>query len=198
MRRDLGSDLRGGLGFEGEVRAFLLVVDGSFDLALCLQSRDDVLILPSNFVRKSSEDAVFAVGLKAEHAKGRWDNVPLSLIIGSWNSFVGAIALHGILSTSQLVGQHTANGFVENSGWGPVVERSSLRVDQTTFAKVVHVLKLVAIKASGNVDPLTPDDDDTLPLKEGFSDDGGETAEEMTAAIDDKRLGGKTHLDHSI
>jgi len=63
------------------------------------------------------------------------------------------------------VGQHTANGFVENSGWGPVVERSSLRVDQTTFAKVVHVLKLVAIKASGNVDPLTPDDDDTLPLK---------------------------------
>jgi len=68
MRRDLGGDLRGGLGFESEVRAFLLVVDGSFDLALCLQSRDDVLILPSNFVRKSSEDAVFAVGLEAENA----------------------------------------------------------------------------------------------------------------------------------
>jgi len=68
MRRDLGSDLRGGLGFESEVRAFLLVVDGSFDLALRLQSGDDVLILPSNFVRKSAEDAVFAVGLESEHA----------------------------------------------------------------------------------------------------------------------------------
>ena len=40
--------LRGSLGFERHVGTFLLVVDGSFDFALGLQRRDDVLVLPAN------------------------------------------------------------------------------------------------------------------------------------------------------
>ena len=38
-----------------------------------------------------------------------------------------------------------------------MVEGSSLGVNQATFAKVIHVLKLVAVKASGNVNSLAPD-----------------------------------------
>ena len=35
-----------------------------------------------------------------------------------------------------------------------MVERSPLRVDQATFAKVVHVLQLVTVEATGDVDAL--------------------------------------------
>ena len=42
------TDLRNGLGFESEIRTFLLVVDGGFDFTLGLQSGNHVLILPSN------------------------------------------------------------------------------------------------------------------------------------------------------
>ena len=40
----------------------------------------------------------------------------------------------------------------------------------------------------------SPNDDDSLPLKESLGDDGGETAEQMTTAVNDQRLGGETHL----
>ena len=39
-----------------------------------------------------------------------------------------------------------------------------------------------------------PDNDDSLSLEKRLGDDGGETTKEMTAAIDDQRLGGETHL----
>jgi len=67
--RDLGSNLRGRLGFEGDVGTLLLVVHGSFDLAFSFQCGDDVLVLPSNLVREPAEDAKLAVGLKSEDAK---------------------------------------------------------------------------------------------------------------------------------
>jgi len=65
---DLGSNLRRRLGFEGDVGTLLLVIDGSFDLALSFQSRDDVLVLPSDLMREPAEDAKLAVGLKSEDA----------------------------------------------------------------------------------------------------------------------------------
>lgn len=37
------------------------------------------------------------------------------------------------------------------------MEGSSFGVNQTTFAKVVHVLEFVSIKASGNIDPFAPE-----------------------------------------
>jgi len=78
-----------------------------------------------------------------------------------------------------------------------VVEGSSFGVNQTTFTKVVHVLELVSIKASGNINPFAPNNDDSLALEESLGDDGGETTQQMTTAIDNQRFGGKTHLDHS-
>ena len=43
-----------------------------------------------------------------------------------------------------------------------------------------------------------PDDDDSLPLEKSLGDDRGEATEEMAAAIDDQRFGGKTHLDKTV
>jgi len=195
MGRHLGSNLRGGLGFERQIGALLLVVDGGFDFTLSLERGDDVLVFPSNLVGEPSEDAKFAVRLKSEDAERRGNDVSLSLVVGSGNSLVGAVALHRVLSAGQLVGQHAADRLVKNSGGSPVVERAPLGVDQTTLAKVIHVLELVAVKASGNIDPFAPDDDYSLPLKKGLSDDGGEATKEMTASIDDQRFGGETHID---
>ena len=42
------SHLRDCLGFKRKIRALLLVVDGSFDFTLRLQSGDDVLVFPSD------------------------------------------------------------------------------------------------------------------------------------------------------
>jgi len=109
VRRNLGRNLRGRLGFEGDVGALLLVVDGGFDLALSLQRGDDVLVFPSNLVGEPAEDAKLAVGLESEDAKRGGNDVPLSLVVRSWNSLVGAVTLHRVLTASQLVGQHTAD-----------------------------------------------------------------------------------------
>ena len=66
-------------------------------------------------MRESAEDAEFTVRLEPENAESRGNHRPLSLVVWGWNSFIGAVTFHGILSTGQLVRQHTADGFVENS-----------------------------------------------------------------------------------
>jgi len=76
-----------------------------------------------------------------------------------------------------------------------VVERAPLGVDQATLAKVVHVLELVAVEASGNIDPFAPNNDDSLALEQLLGDDGCQTAQKMTSTIDDERFGGETHLE---
>jgi len=195
LRGNLGGDLRGSLGFERHVGTFLLVVDGSFDFALGLQRRDDVLVLPANLVGEPSEDAEFAVRLEPEDAERRGNHVSLSLVIRRRDALVGAVALHRVLSAGQLVGQHTSDRLVQDPGRGPVMEGATLGVHQTPLAKVVHVFELVAVEASGDVDPFAPDNDDSLSLQQSLGDDGGETTQKMTTAIDDQRLGGETHLD---
>jgi len=174
---DLSLDLGLGLVFELNVGTLLLVVDGGLDFTFRLQSGDDVLVFPANLVGETSQHAELAVGLKTEDAKGGWNDVSLSLVVGSRNSLVGAVALHGVLSASQLVGQHSADGLVQNAAGGPVVERSSLWVDQATLAEIIHVLQLVAVKATGDVDTFASDHHDSLPLEQSLGDDSRQTAQ---------------------
>jgi len=191
---DLRSNLGLGLLLELEVGALVLVVDGGLDLALSLQGRDDVLVLPSDLVGQTAQNAEFAVGLESENPEGRRDDVSLSLVIGSRDSLVGAVSLHGVLSAGQLVRQHSADGLVQNAAGGSVMEWPSLGVDQATLAKVVHVLQLVTVEASGDVDTFASDDDDPLSLKELLGDDGSQSSQQVTSSVDDQRLRRKTHL----
>jgi len=190
---DLSLNLGFGLVFELNVGTLLLVVDGGLDLTLRLQSGDNVLVFPADLVGETSQHAELAVRLEPEDTKGGWNDVSLSLVIGSGNSLVGAVALHGVLSASQLVGQHTADGLVQDAAGGPVVERSPLRVDQATFAKVVHVLQLVTVEATGDVDAFATDHNDSLSLEESLGDDGRQTAQQMASPVDHQRLRRKTH-----
>ena len=60
---NFGRDLGLGLIPELEVSAFLLVVDAGLDLALGLQSGDDVLVFPPHLVRQTAQDAELAMRL---------------------------------------------------------------------------------------------------------------------------------------
>jgi len=190
---DFGLDLGLGLVLELDVGALLLVIDGGLDLALGLQSGDDVLVLPSDFVGETTQNAKLAMRLKSQNTKSRRDDVPLSLVVGSRNSLVGAISLHGILTAGELVRKHAADRAVKDAARGSMMEGPSLGVDQATFAKVVHVLQLVTVEASGDVDPFASDNDDSLPLKERLGDDGSQSSQQMTPSVDHQRLRGKTH-----
>jgi len=197
VRGNLGLDLGFGLIFELEIGALLLVVDGRLDLALSLQSGDDVLVFPSDLVGETAQHAELAVGLETEDTESGRNDVSLSLVVRSRDSFVGAVALHGVLAACELVGQHAADGLVEDAARGSVMERPSLGVDQATLAEVVHVLQLVAVEASGNVDTFASDHDDSLALKEGLGDDGGKTTQQMASPVDHQRLRRKTHCSHN-
>jgi len=190
---DLGRDLGFGLILELEVGALLLVVDGGLDLTFGLQSGDDVLVFPSHLVSETTQNAEFAVRLEPEDAESRGNDVSLSLVVRGGNSLVGAVPLHGVLSAGQLVGQHAADGLVQDATRGSVMEWPSLGVDQATLAKVIHVLQLVAVETSGDVDTFASDDDDSLSLKERLGDDGRQTPQQMPSSVDHQRLRRKTH-----
>jgi len=191
--RDFGLDLGLGLVLELDVGALLLVVDGRLDLALGLQSGDDVLVFPSNFVRETTQNAKLAMRLKSQNSKSRRDDVPLSLVVGSRNSLVGTVPLHGILTAGELVRKHAADRAVKDAARRSMMEGSSLGVDQAALAKVIHVLQLVTVEASGDVDPFASHDDDSLPLKERLGDDGSQSSQQVTPSVDHQRLRGKTH-----
>jgi len=182
-----------GLILELEIGAFLLVVDSRLDLTLGLQGGDDVLVLPSNLVGETAQNAEFAVRLEPKYSQSGGNDVSLPLVIRSGNSLVGAISLHGVLSTGQFVRQHPADGAVKDAAWGSMMEGSPLGVDQATLAKVVHVFQLVPVETSGNVNTFASNDDDSLPLKERLGDDGRQSAQQMPSSVDHQRLRGKTH-----
>jgi len=190
---DLGRDLGFGLILELEVGALLLVVDGALDLTFGLQSGDDVLVFPSHFVSETTQNAKLAVRLESQDAESRGDDVPLSFVVRGGNSLVGAVPLHGVLSAGQLVGQHAADGLVQDTARGSVMEWPSLGVDQATLAKVIHVLELVAVETSGDVDTFASDDYNSLSLKERLGDDGRQSSQQMPSSVDHQRLRRKTH-----
>jgi len=192
--RDLGRDLALGLVLELDIGALLLVVDGGLDLALGLQGGDDMLVFPSDLVGETAQDAVLAVGLEPKDSESGRDDVSLPLVIRSGNSLVGAVSLHGVLTASQLVRQHSADRLVQNAARGSVMERPSLGVDQAALAKVVHVFQLVTVETSGDVDTFASDDNDPLSLEETLGDDGSQSSQQMTSSVDDQRLRRKTHF----
>ena len=56
--------------------------------------------------------------LESQDAESRGNDVPLSFVVRGGNSLVGAVPLHGVLSAGQLVGQHAADGLVQDTARG--------------------------------------------------------------------------------
>ena len=68
------------------------------------------------------------------------------------------------------------------------MERSTQRLNVTPQTQKLQVFQLVTVEVTAHVDTLTSNDDDFVAVQDEFGDDGGQTAHQMTTAIDDHRL----------
>ena len=71
----------------------------------------------------------------------------------------------------------------------PEVESATAGLDVAPLPQEVEVLQLVTVEVSGDVDLLTPHDDDLLPVEDELGDNGGQTPEHVGAAVNDNGLG---------
>jgi len=184
---DLLVDLGALLGI-GEVSSGGLlagVVSGTLDLSSLLKSGNNVLVLPANLVAESADGAVLASWLQSQDAEGLWDDHSLDLVVWWWDTLEDLQSLHGGGTTGGLVWDHTADGLVEDTGWGAEVEwTSSGWVVSGHLAEVGVVLQLRTEKLSGDVESLTSHNNDLLTVEELLGHGRGQTTKEMTLAID--------------
>ena len=87
--------------------------------------------------------AVLATRLQPQHPESLRDNHTLLPVVGRRNALKQLEALKSCRAASSLVGDHTADGPVENLGRCAVVEGAGLfRVDDVAFVKEVVVPQL--------------------------------------------------------
>ena len=142
----------------------LALVEGlSLNLPLLLQTVDNVLVAPTNLVGQTLRSrgvrywyhaketryatylhrAVLATRLQPQHPESLRDNHTLLPVVGRRNALKQLEALKSCRAASSLVGDHTADGPVENLGRCAVVEGAGLfRVDDVAFVKEVVVPQL--------------------------------------------------------
>lgn len=83
---------------------------------------NDVLVLPADLVGEATDGAELAAGLQSEDAEGLGDDHLLLLVVGGRDTLEDLEALHGGSTTGGLVGDHAADGLVEDSRRGAEVE----------------------------------------------------------------------------
>jgi hypothetical protein len=103
------------LGSEVSDLLSLFVPGGRADLSLGLKSGNSSSVFPSHFLRKSSEDGVFAVWLETENSESLRDNNSLELIVGWWDTFEDLKSLEGSSTTGSLVWEHASDCSPENA-----------------------------------------------------------------------------------
>lgn len=170
-----------------------LVVGGTLGLSSLLQAGDDVLVLPANLVAETTDGAVLATRLQAEDAEGLGNDHLLLLVVGGGDTLEDLEALEGGGTAGSLVGNHAADGLVEDAGGSAEVEGTTAgRVETGHLAEVGVVLELRAEELARDVEGFAADNDDLLAVEELLGNNGGEATEEVALAIDDdNRLEGR-------
>ena len=142
----------------------LALVEGlGLDLPLLLQAVDNVLVAPANLVgqtlrsrrvrywyhAKETRDAtylhraVLATRLQPQHPESLRDNHTLLPVVGRRDTLKQLEALKSCRPAGSLVGDHAADGPVENLGGGAMVEGTGLfGIDDVTFVEEVVVPQL--------------------------------------------------------
>lgn len=151
----LGAELAGSL--------LALEVSLALDLALLLETVDNVLVAPSNLVGDTLEGGVLASGLQAENTESSGDDHLLDLVLGGGDTLVEGETAESGGTTSRLVGDHSADSLEEDAGRSAVVEGTGLLgVDNVTLVEVGVVLELVTEERARDVDLLAADNRDLL------------------------------------
>ena len=163
-----------GLGADLASSLLALEVGLALDLPLLLEAVDNVLAAPSDLVRDALEGGVLAAGLQAEDTEGGGDDDLLDLVLGGGNTLVELKAAEGGGTARGLVGDHTADGLVEDARRSTVVEGTGLLgVDNVTLVEVGVVLELVTEERARDVDLLATDDRNLLAGKDLYTESRG-------------------------
>lgn len=103
-----------------------LKVSLTLDLPLLLKPVNNVLVVPSDLGANPLEGAELPSGLQSEDTEGGRDNHLLDSVLGGGDTLVKLKSLEGGGTSRSLVGNHTADGLVEDSGRSAEVERTRL------------------------------------------------------------------------
>jgi len=144
------------------------VVSGRLELSLLLKSLDNIVVLPSNLVGETSDSAVLSSWLQSENPQSLWHDNSLLEIVWWWDSLENLQAGESGLTSGGLVGDHTADDLVEDTGRGAEMERTVVLVVSGGLAEVGVVLQLRSEKLAGNVERLASYDNDLLAVEELF------------------------------
>lgn len=83
---------------------------------------NNVLVLPSNFVAQTSDGTVFPSRLQSQYTERLWHHHSLLLIVWRRDTLKYLETLHCSGSAGSFVWDHTADGFVEDSGGSAEME----------------------------------------------------------------------------
>ena len=134
----------------------------SLDLPLLLEAVDNILVTPANLVRQPLQirplqpyqiwsayahshldSAVLAARLQPEDPQGLGDNHALLAVVGRRHALKELEAFKSSRTAGSLVGDHAANGPVEDLGGCTVVEGAvDFGVDEVAFVQEVVVPQL--------------------------------------------------------
>jgi hypothetical protein len=184
---DLVVNLGGLLGL-GELSSdslLALVVCRTLNLASFLESGNNILVFPADFVAETANGAVLATGLEAEHTESLGNNNTLLLVVWGRDTLKDLESLQGSGTTGGLVRNHAADGLVENARRGTEVEGTTTgRVETGGLAEVGMVLQLSAEEFAGDVEGFTSNDDNLLTVEQLLSHNAGQATQEVSLAVD--------------
>jgi hypothetical protein len=104
------------------------------------QPADNLSVVPSELSGQASDGAVLATGLQPQDTESLGNDHALLGVVGRGDSLEDLQAVHGGLTTSGLVGDHTADSLVEDAGRRTEVERSVGLVETGRLVEVGVVL----------------------------------------------------------
>lgn len=83
---------------------------------------NDILVLPANLVAQTADGAVLAAGLQTQDTQSLGNDHLLLVVVGGRDTLEDLEALQGSGTAGSLVGNHAADGLVEDAGRSAEVE----------------------------------------------------------------------------
>jgi hypothetical protein len=128
---------------DGSESSLTLVVSSRLGLTLLFELGNNILVLPTDFVRDTTNGGVLTSGLKTEDTESGGDNHALNTVIRSGNTFEKLNAIQSSGTTSSLVGNHTTDSLIQDTRRSTEMERTTSGVDETTLVEVSVVLHYI-------------------------------------------------------
>lgn len=91
--------------------------------------RNNVLVLPADLVAETTDGAVLATRLQSQDTEGLGNNHLLLLVVRGRDTLEDLEALKGGGTAGGLVGDHAADGLVEDAGGSAEVEGTCARLE---------------------------------------------------------------------